>query len=89
MAFTTSVLLGAALVGGGIAEGINALSFGSKNKGPEQVALPDENKAKADASATVADQRRTLLASGGQTDYTGGTGILTGSDTTKTTLLGG
>lgn len=77
----------AGLAGAGIAEMIQGFS-NSPDK-PASADLPDPNKAKADAGNTVANQRQILLASGGQTDYTGGLGILTGSDVSKTSLLGG
>ena len=89
MAFTIAVLGGAALVGGGIAEGINALTNKPKSLSDTALALPDQNKANKDAAAQVADQRAVLLNAGGVTDYTGGLGVLTGSDVTKTSLIGG
>lgn len=78
----------AAVAGAGISQLISG--FGSAPQGgPDPAALPNQDKAKMDAGNTVANQRQILLASGGQTDYTGGTGVLTGSDVSKTTLLGG
>lgn len=62
--------------------------FGGGTKGPTPVALPNQADASAKAAATIADQRAALLASGGQTDYTGGLGILTGSDISKNSLTG-
>lgn len=87
MGFTLGVLAVSAGVGFGASELINSQT--SKTKLPDQPPLPDPNAANKSASATVKDQRETMLASGGITDYTGGLGILTGSDISKTTLLGG
>lgn len=60
-------------------------------KSPSSTApsLPNESTASTTASTTVASNRATLLASGGQTDETGGLGILTGSDVSTTSLIGG
>lgn len=68
---------------------LNQIGNAFDSKKPASADLPDPNKAKTDAASTVANQRQILLASGGQTDYTGGLGILTGSDVSKTSLLGG
>lgn len=73
--------------GVGIAEMIQG--FGNAPDKPDAPPSPDANKAKIDASNTVANQRQILLASGGQTDFTGGLGVLTGADVSKTTLVGG
>lgn len=79
-------IIAAVVLGLGAGELISGLQDSPDN--PSQGTLPDPNKAKADAQATQANQRKILLTSGGQTDYTGGTGVLTGSDVSKTTLLG-
>lgn len=71
----------------GIAE--IAHGFSSTPKEPDKAALPDQKTADASATNTVANQRQILLASGGQTDYTGGLGTLLGSDVAKSTLIGG
>ena len=86
---TVLPLLLAGLVGGGIAEGIGALT--SSPKSPSQTAptTPSQSTANTTAAATVADQRATLLASGGVTDNTGGLGILTGADVKSSSLIGG
>lgn len=81
-------LLIAGAVGFGAEELISGLSKSSSTK-PQQVALPDPNAASKDASTSVNNQRALLLAAGGQTDYTSGLGVLTGSDVSKTTLVGG
>ena len=82
------VLIGA-LLGGGLAEGVSALT--SSPKSPSQTAptTPSQSTANTTAAATVADQRATLLASGGQTDLTGGLGVLVGSDVKSSSLIGG
>lgn len=85
----TDILTILAIAGAGAGVGSIISGMGSTPKAPDQAALPDPNKAAVDAQATQANQRRILLTSGGQTDYTGGTGVLTGSDVSKTTLLGG
>lgn len=88
MAFTGGVLLAAGLAGFGIAEVVGG--FGdSPSKPPDQPALPNQNAADKTAANTVADQRRALLATGGQTDYTGGSAVLTDKDVSKNVLLGG
>jgi hypothetical protein len=71
---------------GGITESIIAAS--NKPKAPGAAAAPDPNAAAAAAQAAQTDARKTFLASGGQTDFTGGLGILTGSDVSKSTLVG-
>jgi hypothetical protein len=82
------VLIGA-LVGGALTEGVSALT--SSPKSPSQTAptTPSQSTANTTAAATVADQRATLLASGGVTDNTGGLGILTGADVKSSSLIGG
>ena len=84
------VLIGA-LVGGALTEGISALTSSASTKSPSQTAptTPSQSTANTTAAATVADQRATLLASGGVTDNTGGLGILTGSDIKSSSLIGG
>jgi uncharacterized protein (DUF2345 family) len=49
---------------------------------------PDPNAAATQAEATLTQNRRTLLASGGNTDVTGGAPILAGN-TSSNQLLGG
>lgn len=51
--------------------------------------VPNQSAASAAASTSVNTSRAALLASGGQTDETGGLGILTGSDVANTSLIGG
>lgn len=88
----TIIALSAVLTAGvGVASAAGAFG-GNKNdsSGPPPIpTLPNQNKAEIDAKATQTRQRQILLASGGQTDYTGGTGSLLDTDTTKATLLGG
>ena len=88
---TVLPLLLAGLAGGGIAEGIGALTSSASTKSPSQTAptTPSQSTANTTAAATVADQRATLLASGGVTDNTGGLGILTGADVKSSSLIGG
>lgn len=87
MAFTAIDLVIGGLVGFGASEVISGMT--KTPSGPDKAALPDPTKASASASNTVANQRATLLAAGGQTDFTGGLGVLTGSDVSKTSLVGG
>lgn len=84
----TDILTILAIAGAGF--GASELIGGMKDspKLPDQSTLPDKDKAGADAQAKINNQRLRLLTSGGQTDYTSGTGVLTGTDVTKTTLLG-
>lgn len=87
MGFLATVVLTGALVGAGTYELMNGM-----NDAPELPASqpnPDPTKAKEQGQATVNNQRRALLAAGGQTDYTGGTGSLNNSDVARTTLLVG
>ena len=49
---------------------------------------PDPSKAADDALAAQTSQRRSLLASGGQTKYAGGESMLLGSDITTLNLGG-
>ena len=49
---------------------------------------PDPNATATQAEATLTQNRRTLLASGGETNVTGGAPILTGN-TKSNTILGG
>jgi hypothetical protein len=83
-----SLILGGVLAGGAVA-GIEALT--NQPKSPSQTAptTPSQSTANTTAAATVADQRATLLASGGVTDNTGGLGILTGADVKSSSLIGG
>ena len=80
-----------ALAVGAATEGIMALTSAASTKSPSQTAptTPSQSTANTTAAATVADQRATLLASGGVTDNTGGLGILTGSDIKSSSLIGG
>lgn len=82
------VIIGA-LLGGAV--GLGAESLLSQPKSPSATApsTPSASTASTAASTTVANNRATLLASGGQTDETGGLGILTGSDVATTSLIGG
>lgn len=72
--------------GFGVAEMIGASS--DQPSMPGLPAPPDPNAAKNAAMDQSKAQRRLLLASGGQTDYTGGAGVLGTGDINKTTLLG-
>lgn len=88
MAFTTTAVVAAVAVGFGASELIQGMND-TPDSPPAPGTLPDANKAQVNAKNQLMDQRKTLLASGGQTDYTAGTGVLTGTDVSKTTLLGG
>lgn len=87
MGFTAAVLALAGLAGAGVAETISGMSKAPSQ--PTQPTLPNSQTADNNSQATVANQRQILLAAGGQTDYTGGLGVLTGSDVSKSTLVGG
>lgn len=74
--------------------GLGSLLFpkDKKSDAPSPLPLPnspDSNKASSDASTAQTRQRQIMLASGGQTDFTGGTANLLGSDVSSETLLGG
>lgn len=89
MAFTLidAIIFGAA--GFGISQLSSGMSKSASNPTPAQATLPNQQTQTTAAATTVADQRAALLSSGGITDYTGGMGVLTGTDTSKTTLIGG
>ena len=74
-------------VGAGI--GYEANSLMNPPKKPDQAALPNQADANKTANNTVSDQRTAMLKSGGITDYTGGMGLLIGSDVSTSTLVGG
>lgn len=82
-----------AAIGGGFAiEAVTGGLGGNKNSSSALPALPsppDPNAAAGTADAAQTRQRQILLATGGQTDFTGGTGTLLGTDVQKQTLLGG
>ena len=60
---------------------MDLFSGGSKSSDtPTAPAAPDPNKAAQDALDAQNKDRRALLASGGKTDLTGGSGMLLGSD---------
>ena len=60
---------------------VDLFTGGSKGADPPAaVAPPDPNKAAQDALDAQNKDRRALLASGGKTDLTGGSGMLLGSD---------
>jgi len=79
------VIVGA-IIGAGLAE-----MTSSKAKSPSSTAptTPTTADASTAASNTVASNRQAALLSGGNTDLTGGMGVLTGSDVSKTGLIGG
>lgn len=80
------------LLGGPILGPIfNDITKSSSPKSPADTApaLPSVSTASNTASTTVNNSRAALLASGGQTDETGGLGILTGSDVATSSLIGG
>lgn len=83
-----------ALLGGLAGFGVSELAASSKAPDkptpPNNPAAPaGQNDANKQAAAQVANQRETLLAAGGITDYTGGMGILANQDVNKNVLIGG
>lgn len=74
-------------------EGISQIFSATKDakdlQPPALPPLPDPDKAKDDANKKLSNQRQALLLAGGQTDYTGGSGILKDKDVDKVALLGG
>ncbi len=62
--------------------------FGGGPKPPAALPAPKPEDATAKAAAVVADQRAAMLASGGQTDFTGGLGLLVGSDINSKSGMG-
>lgn len=85
------VIAAIAAIGGVVEAGVGLAQ--SKKGGaaapPPLPTAPDPNAAQNNADAAQTRQRQILLATGGQTDYTSGTGTLLGSDIGKATLLGG
>jgi hypothetical protein len=81
------------LIGGGIGGPlINDITKAfSPVKSPASTAptAPSQAAANTSAAATVSDSRAAMLNAGGQTDMTGGLGILTGSDVKSSSLIGG
>lgn len=86
MGLLATVVIGSALIGGGIAEAVSATS--SNPKAPSPPALPNQTTATATAQDQVNQQRKLALLTGGLTDYTGGQAVLGSGDINKTTLLG-
>lgn len=94
---TTALIIAAAAVTAGTVESVQAQTASKKaaaNAERDQQALMAQEKADEAAAAGKADealtaQRRTLLASGGQTDVTGGTAGIVSGQTQAKTLLGG
>ena len=96
LALLTAVV-GTAAVGVGVGElatGGKLFGGGDKQKQDQQnllgsaPAAPSPEDAAAKADATLTQNRRTLLASGGNTDVTGGAPILSGN-VKQNVLLGG
>ena len=79
------VIIGA-LIGGGLAEGVNALTHTPKQ--PGLPSAPDMGVAQDTATNAQTQQRQASLAAGGQTNVTGGSGIILGSDVNSVTLVG-
>ena len=68
-----------------ITEGAIGISEAGKAK-PEMAALPNKNLSQSAAQEQQDASRRAILASGGQTDLTGGSGILLGNDIKSVSL---
>ena len=84
--FFTAVFLG--LAGFAIGEMFSS-SSSSKNNSPAQAPLPSIQASSQTAQASQGQSRAAALAAGGLTDYTGGTGIVLGSDVKSACLIGG
>lgn len=90
MAFTIAVLATTAGIGFGASEIIHANSSGDKKQSaPNMPALPNPDDATKRAEDEQRQNRRLLLTTGGQTDYTGGTANVKSSDVLSRSLLGG
>jgi len=86
-----SILAGTAIVGGvaGLAEGIVGMTEASSKDGqPAQAAAPSTATAQQTATEAQTAQRRSALAAGGETNVTGGSGIILGSDISSISLVG-
>lgn len=83
------IIIGSILVGGAVGAGAEALTNKPKNPSATAPNTPDQSSANVNAAATVSSARAELLRTGGQTDETGGLGILTGSDVSTSSLVGG
>jgi hypothetical protein len=82
----TAVITSVVAAVAGITESIIAST--DKPKSPSSPAAPSTSTAAEAAKSAQLENRKTFLAAGGQTDFTGGLGILTGSDVGKSTLVG-
>ena len=71
---------------GGIIEGAIGLSESSKT--PSTPAAPSTATAQQTATEAQTAQRRSVLAAGGGTNVTGGSGIILGSDISSVSLVG-
>lgn len=88
MGFSIAVIGAAVLAGGGIAEGINALTSTPKSPSVTAPTAPTETAAANTATAAQTQARQQALMAGGQTNVTGGSGIILGSDVHSVTLVG-
>lgn len=79
-------ILAIAGAGFGAAELFNSTS--NQPKTPDNQPLPNQKVAQQTAQDQTNAQRKLLLASGGQTDYTGGSAVIGSGDVNKTVLLG-
>jgi hypothetical protein len=71
-----------------IGEGINALTHSPKNPSDTAPTLPTEISASNTAQQAQTQQRQAALAAGGNTNVTGGSGIILGQDVNSVTLVG-
>ena len=84
-------IIGAISSVAGIVQTVSSLSHSGKDKGSDPVLppLPNQDTADKDAKEKLNKQRRTALATGGQTDYTGGGASILDSSINKVSLVGG
>lgn len=77
-----------AIAGAGVGEGISALSGSGKSSVPGLPAIPSMASASDTSQEAQKQQRRSALIAGSQTNITGGSGIVLGSDVNSVTLVG-
>ena len=90
MAFATTAAIvgGLALGGGALAVEDFLQTSKTTSQGPVQPTLPTETAAASTATAAQTQARQSALSAGGNTNVTGGSGIIVGGDVSSVTLVG-
>jgi len=84
----SSAVAGAAALGGLALSAVSLSQSGKSSSSAGATTTPTQEDAAATAKASLRDRRRSILATGGQTDLTQGTALLSSTSTQKRTLLG-